>query len=473
MKMTENSNEPRESRTKDAIYDFARNFIKVSFEDLPREAVDAAKMEVLDSLGVALAGSTLRGVPELLELLKEFGGKGQSTVIAADIKLPVIHAAQINATMIHAAEYDDTLEIPLSHPGSVLISTCFAMAEYIGKLSGRECLTAIALGADLMGRWGLAINHKISGDKRGLNLTTLYGYFAAAAIAGRLLGLGEDELINALGIAYHQASGFGVGVDDGALTKRMGPGFAARGGILAALMAKKGITGPKKIIDGQTGIYNAYHQGAYNRETLLRNLGIVFEGADLTIKPYPCCRATHTFIDATLILVKEHNIKPEQVQEVKVTVGKGGTLLCTPLDVKCNPRTPVDAQFSIPWVVATAIVKRRVGMDNATKEGLKDESIRKISSKIKIVTDPDPVFHPLDPGRVEIITKEGSYKKRVDNPYGGPKNPMTLDDCVNKFYECSTYAVKHIPGKNLDRVVELIKKVEKVDNVVEIMEQIG
>jgi 2-methylcitrate dehydratase PrpD len=238
-------------------------------------------------------------------------------------------------------------------------------------------------------------------------------------------------------------------------------------------MAEKGITGPKNIIDGQTGIYNVYHHGAYDRETLLRNLGKTFEGANLTIKPYPCCRGTHPFIDAALILVKEYHIKPEQVQKVTITVGKGGMLLCAPLDVKCNPRTPVDCQFSIPWVVARAIAKGKVDIDNVTEEGIKDENIRKISSKITIEIDPDPIFHPLDPGRVEITTKEGTYKKRVDDPYGGPKNPMTFDDLVNKFYDCATHSGKHIQRKKLDKAVGLIKELETVDNVAEIMVQIG
>ncbi len=157
-------------------------------------------------------------------------------------KVPTPNAAQVNATMAHSLDFDDVHEDAIMHPGVVAIPTALAMAEYVGGLSGREFFTAIALGTDFICRCGLATRPGESIHPYGWHLTTLYGYMTAAGVAARIMGMDEDKMTNAFGIAYHQSSGNGQPVKDGALTKRLGPGMAVRGGIASALMAKRGLT---------------------------------------------------------------------------------------------------------------------------------------------------------------------------------------------------------------------------------------
>ena len=218
----------------DAAYSLAKNLVTVKYDDIPHDVVEATKKQILDIIGVALGGSSRPGVGELAELIGEWGGKAESTVLCYGNKVPAPNAAQVNATMGHALDYDDTGDGP-THPSVVIVPTCLAIAERKGKLSGREFIAAVALGVDMRCRLGQAFR---SGKKTapvcghpgaGWHLTALYGYLAAAGVAGRLLGLDEDRLLNSLGIAYHQCSGNGQCVTEGALTKRMGPGFAARG----------------------------------------------------------------------------------------------------------------------------------------------------------------------------------------------------------------------------------------------------
>lgn len=461
-------------REMDPIFRVARNVIQTRYEDIPDNVVEATKKEILDCLGVGLAGSSASGVGELVELAKEWGGSGQSSVICYGIKVPVPNAAQANAAMIHARDYDDGHAGALVHPGVVSVVTCFAVAERKGRVNGKEFITAVTLSTDLMCRLGLATKPEGSLATAGWHFTTLYGFLSAAAAAGRILGLNEDKMVNALGIAYHQCSGNMQCVLDGALTKRMGPGFAAKGGITAALMAEKGITGAKNCLEGEMGVYNLYHRGGYDAAALTADLGKRFEGLNVSTKPYPCCGITHPFIDAALALVSEHNIRPDEIHGITAFHGEGSRVLCEPLEVKQKPRNLVDAQFSIPWAVAVAVVKKRVSIADFSEAAIKDEDILGISQKVIPQVDASLNRKAVEPGRVEITTKGGeAYSKQVDNPLGSPLNPMTFDDCVSKFLDCAAYSVKHIPDEKLDKVVELIKELERVDDVTEIMGEIS
>ena len=254
----------------------------------------------------------------------------------------------------------------------------------------------MALGSDFICRLGLATRPGENIHQYGWHLTTLYGYMTAAAVAGRLLGLDAAGLTNAIGIGYHQSSGNGQCVKDGALTKRMGPGMAVRGGIASALMAKRGITGARNSLEGKSGIYQVYHQGRYSREALVGDLGKRFESVNVSIKPYPCCRGVHPFIDAGLGLVAKHDIRPQDVEGILINCGEGTNyLLATPFEAKARPRTFVDSQFSIVWGVATAIARRRAGLDDFTQEAIESADILEVTAKISVEVD-----HDLDRGDV-------------------------------------------------------------------------
>ena len=453
----------------DPTYDLVQNIINTEYQDLPAQIVEISKKEVLDTLGVAIAGAGRAGIPELLKLLSSFGGKKQSSVITAGKRMPVIFAIQINASMMHALDYDDAMDNTAAHTGAISVPVCFALSEYLGKISGKQCITALALGADLQARLGLATRYKIGMVKSGWFYASLYGYLTSAAVAGKMIGLDADKLINAFGLAYQKTSGNQQAVIDGALAKRMAVGFAASGGVLAALMAENGITGAKNCLEGEYGLYNMYHRGGYDREALLSGLGKDFKGKDICFKRYPSCRVTHPFIDAALILVKENDIKPEQVSEITVCCGNAGYSLCVPLDVKCHPRNPVDTQFSIPWGIATAVVKRKFSIADISEDALKDVSVIKIAEKIRVQKDASLMGHALEPGRVEIKTRNGAFIKQVDFPSGGPQNPISYNECANKFRDCAAYSIKPLSKEVVETIIEMVSRLEEVEDVSEII----
>jgi 2-methylcitrate dehydratase PrpD len=453
----------------DATYLFARNFINTRYEDLPEGMVEATKKEILDLLGVAVGGSSEPGVKELLEIVTDWGGKEESSIIGCTQKVPAPNAAQVNATMAHALDFDDVHEYAIMHPGIAVIPTCMAIAERKGNVSGKEFITSTALGVDTMCRLALATTPGTNPIKTGWHLTTVYGFLGAAGTAGRMLGLDEERMVNAVGIAYHQCSGNGQCVKDGALTKRLGPGFAVRGGITAALMAEKGVTGAKNCLEGEVGLYRLYMHGDYDAKALTADLGTSFEGINVAIKPYPCCRGIHPAIDAALALAHEQDITAKNIQEIKILVSEEHhTLLCTPQGAKWKPRNPVDAQFSIPWGVATAIARRRVTLEDFTEAAIKNKDILELTNKMEVELDNTLVrLDKVDPTRVKITTKQGEvYSKHVEDPLGSLQRPMSFDDCAKKFRDCA----KKLPDGKIDRLLELIGQLDQVTDIREIIE---
>lgn len=457
----------------DAAYSIAKYLVNTKFEDIPSAAVEAAKKEILDQLGVALGGSSKPGIKELLELNKEWGGKAESTVFCFGDKLPAPQAVQVNAAMGHALDYDDTGDGPV-HPSVVIVPTAFASAERMGKVDGKEFITSVIMGVDLMCRLGGAFRLGLKGPTigghpgNGWHLTPVYGYFGAAGVAGRIFNLDVEKMLNALGIAYHQTAGNGQSVVDGALTKRMGPGFAARGGIVAAAMAAKGITGAHNIFEGELGLSTLYHQGNFDIGALTQDLGKQFKGINVEMKPYPCCKGTHGFVDMALALHTKNKIKPEDVKEVLITC-PGMANLSLPLEVKSHPRNPVDSQFSIPWAVAVVIARGRAGISDFNEEAIISKDILDICEKIKLDMEANPEGKERFRNALQITMNDGQVF--IEKSAGPSNNETALPFSVyeSKFRDCVSYAARPIPGKNIDRIVELVQGLDQVEDVREIV----
>jgi 2-methylcitrate dehydratase PrpD len=293
-------------------------------------------------------------------------------------------------------------------------------------------------------------------------------------MAGKLMRFDEEKMINAMGLAYHQCGGAGSGVADGALAKRMGPGLAARGGITAALMAERGITGERDPLEGRTGLFNTYMGGDYDVKTLTADLGKRFEGANIGDKPYPCCGLTHACIDATLALISRHDIEVDRIRDITIYGGQSVYGLSQPPEIKCAPRTIIDAQFSVPWVVATALVRGRVTVDDFTDEAIKRRDVLEVARKVTGRLEPAMDRHGVGPGGVIITMEDGTeYREEVEHCLGSVERPMTFEDCTKKFRECAACSMKPLPADTVDKVIEMVGKLEKLDDATEIIRLLG
>jgi 2-methylcitrate dehydratase PrpD len=463
--------EPRVSREgkMDASILLSANAVKVTYDDIPRQAVDIAKKDILDTLGVAVAGSSVPGGREIVELQELWGGNQESTVIMFRRRVPSPYAALANGTMSHALDYDDAHESVL-HAGTTVIPAAFAIAERVGRISGKEFITAVTLGIDVVCRLGKATNKHPT--ESGWLYTPLYGIFGAATAAGKLLGLNEQQMVNAFGIAYSQAAGNQQCVPDGALTKRLQAGFAASNGVLSALMASRGLTGTRDTLEGEYGLYQVYHRGDYDPTPLTTDLGSYFATVELIFKPYPCCLGNHSAIDATLALIKEHCLTAEDIDEILVRCSEeNARLLFKPLEIKQKPRVFIDAQFSIPWAVATALVKGKFTMDDITPEAISNPAVLQVAERVKCKVDRKLVKN-LKLSVILEAKRKGRrqmYSKRVDIAKGHPKNPMSWEELATKFRDCGSHAIRPLAKSRMEKVISLIANLEEVKNVAEII----
>ncbi len=455
----------------EAALSLAKNAVKVRCEDIPPEILEITKIDILDLLGVTVAGCTLPGAKEVVELVKEWGGKEESTIVAYGGKVPAYMAAFANGAMAHVADYDDVDDAAVLHAAASVVPASFAIAERVGNVNGKDFITAVTLGLDTVCRMGQAprLSQLVQVGWAG---TPIFGVFGATIAASKLLGLKEEEVVNALGIAYSQASGGFQSALDGAQRKHAYGAFSAKGGVLAALLAGKGISGAKNSLEGKFGLYNLYYQGEYDPTPLTTDLGKRFFSTNLSFKPYPSCRVTHPYIDAALAIVREHNVRPQDVEEITVFVGGHAKILCEPLETKQNPPTTVQAQFSIPYTVAAAVTKRKVVLEDFRPDGIKDPATLQIARKVVPQFDPSLTTKDLiDRGGVEIRVKSGErYSERVDFPYGDPRNPISKEELIQKFRDCVLYSVKPIPKEKVDEVISMITNIEKVKDVSQIVQ---
>lgn len=451
-------------------YVFAENIANTQFGNLPAPAVEAAKKSVIDTLGViAGASGAAPSVRGLVELVKEAGGRPDATIVGFGGKVPAWLAAFANGAMAHCLDYDDIEHESTCHPSSAVIPAAFAIAERIGPVNGKEFITAVALGQDLLLRLALSLPLM---RQPAWHRSAVLSTFASAAAAAKLLGLDREGVVDALGLSLCQSAGtmemrWGVGTDIGG----MYAAFSARGGTLSALLAQKGVAGVKSCFEGKAGLFNVYFEGRYDRNPLISDLGTRFEGVNTAFKPWPACAITHVYIDATLRLIGESKIRPGDIDRIVVYVGDYAQVLCEPLPARQEPASTLDAKFSIPFCVALAAVKGNVVIDDFATPALRDARVLEVARKVTPKSDQRlNTNRGLPPGAVEIRTRQGkTHYKEVAKPYGHPSNPVTWEKIAEKFEDCVRHAVRPLPEGNIRKAIGLARNLEQVSDVAEVI----
>lgn len=440
-----------------------KHIMGAKYEDLGIETVEIVKKLFLDTLGTTIAGSSAEGSEALVNLVKGWGGKEESTVLIYGGMVPAHHAALANCTVARALDLDDVHEAGGGHLSATSVPVSLILAEYIQRpISGRELILAIAVGSDLICRLRCA-------------LTTYPGWlaetlapFGVVAMGGKLIGFDEERLINGMGLAYSQCSTNLQGNVDGAFSVRLQQGLGAKAGVLATVLAERGFTGAKDVFQGVYGFYRLYGHDKYNLEVVTDQLGKRFEIVNNSIKPYPCCKYTHIPIYATLEIVKEHNIDSKAINKITVFTNSNAYNVCALGDHKYLLRNIVDAQFSIPYTVATAAVEGKVFIDDFTKESIKRREVLELAQKVKVEVDPelDKIPQMIVPNRVELEIKGGkSYAKYVEFVKGHPKNPMSMTECIEKFQQCTSFSARPLKQDQIRELIRLVSNLEEVDDM--------
>jgi len=448
----------------------------LEYPRMPLHIRERTKMRVLDFLGVALAGSQIPSSRIMIEVVKELGGTKESTILGERMKVSCTHAALANGTMAHASDYDDDHRSATMHPGAAVVPAALAVAER-EACEGSRLIEAIIAGYEVICRVGEAFLG--TQYHEGFHPTGACGGFGAAAAAAKIFKLSPQEMVWAFGIAGTQASGLEEWKSDGTWIKRMHPGKAAESGILAALLAKRGYTGPATIFEGKYGFLNAFSfERTYDSKKITEGLGEVFVGHDTAFKPYPCCRFLHQVIDGVLEMTKNHEVTPDRVKEIRVKTFKVGIdTLMKPEERRYRPKTIVDAQFSIPFVVGAAMVRKRISLREFTEESIRDSEILEIASKVKGEEDPEYTkgYPERFPTSIEIELKSGSIlKSYVDIPSGDPgkkeyvENPTRFNDAVAEKFLLLISGIPSFSNRGR-KIVRLVQGLDQAQDVSKLM----
>ncbi|MBW1698927.1 MAG: MmgE/PrpD family protein [Deltaproteobacteria bacterium] len=446
----------------------------VTFSQIPSLTVERAKLFIIDTIGVALAGKGAEGVEAAVDTIMAIGGAKDATILCYGKRAPAPHAAMANAMMIHCRDYDDLYEPGGVHVNVSVVPAALAVAQKKGGVSGKEFITAVILAVDLVCR--LAVSVPVF---RGWHVTSTFGIFGAALAAGLILKLPQDSLADALGIAYSQAAGTRQGRLEGSLTKRLQPALACQAGVLAALLAQRGITGPREWIEGSWGLARVYgdsHESIKQQsiEKLHAALGKTFLGDELSFKCYPCCKVAHTAIEATLDLARENNIEAVEVKKVLVEVSSGAyNTVGRPFEIRKNPQ--VDAQFSIPYTVALALIKKEVRLSGFEEKTIRNPAIFELSKRVHVMVNPEMIdssTHMVNlAAKVAIHTDRGIFSRHLATCRGNPLRPLDKEEVFRKFQDCATYG-KALSEKEIEKILDSLTRLEDIEDIDEIFSTI-
>jgi 2-methylcitrate dehydratase PrpD len=449
---------------------YARFVRGLGLDQVPVPVVAKATSLALDTLGSCLASSREEFGRAVLAAAERLGGPPESTLIGTKARTGAASAVLANATLAHGLDFDDTREDAIVHTGCVAVTTSLAVGEALGA-SGRAVIEAMIVGVEVMCRVGLAVPGRF--HARHYHPTSLTGGFAAAAVAGKLYGLTEDQIVHAFGICGSQAGGIIEYLADGSGTKRLHPGWAAHAGVAATLLARSGFSGPESVFEGTHGFYQAFAGGFEEPrlETLLGSLGQTWELAELTLKAYPCGSIAQPYMDCALRLREQHGIKPEQILSIRCRTAEGPIpRLWEPLASKHMPANGYASKFSLPYLLAAILVKGRVTLAEFTDEAVRDQAVLAVAGKVGYEVDATIDYPRQFIGHVAIRLHDGRLlEERQDHPRGGPDFPMTRDEVEAKFRGNAALAVSQ---EQASRIIQIVGDLAAQQHVTALMDSL-
>ena len=437
------------------------------FADLPAEAIDAAKIFVLDLIGCALGAQRTDEVRIAAEVTRQLGGTPDCSVLGLDFKTSCQNAAYLNGISSHVIELDDTHRSSITHVGAPVIPAALAMAER-DKADGATFLASVVVGYEACLRVANAVQP--SHWRRGFLSMGTCGTFGAAAAAGHLRGLDATRLRDALGLSGIQAAGLNSSIyGEGDMGKRLCPGHAAATGIMSVLLAENGFTGSRNIFEQRKGFCESFADD-YDVSRITADLGAVWEINRTSLKPYSCCRYNHASIDALLDILKTESVSVADIAEVKV---RTYDIAVTNRPHRTHPKTLFDAQMSIPFCLAVVAYKGAAGEAAFTEDVISDRALQSFAQKVVVEADPamSQAFPREWPAETQVKLKDGRrFVRHVAHPKGEPEAPMSATEIENKFRELADVA---ITSSAADRVIAAVWDLDRHKDISQVLEAIA
>jgi 2-methylcitrate dehydratase PrpD len=429
---------------------------RIRYEDLPADVVTITKLFTLDTLGVIAGAAKAPGMKELVASLEAWESDGLSTILLGSRKVNPVSAALANGAAAHALDFDDQHDPARVHVFCVVLPAVLAAIEAEKRpISGQDFILALAVGVEVFCRLGLACYNSLG---KGWHPTTALGTISAAAAVSKIFQLDEAQTLSALGLAFVQLSGTTQFIADGALAKRVGPGFAARSGVLAAHLARGGITGPHRFLEGSSGLFNLYERGEVKPEIVVEKFGTHWELRDLSMKPFPCCRCTHTAIQLALEL-RANGLKATDVKSGLIELGEVNRKIVGAAFDRMHVTPVVHAQFNAAYAFAAALADGEVTIRTFAPERIRADDVAYAAS-IETRSTTDYGDTAIAPARVSITTHDGrAFSAEKLTMKGAPDEPMTHAEVLAKFAACLEWGFG-VTGAAVDHLQDFIMNMD-------------
>lgn len=430
------------------------------YDDLPADVVQTIKLFVVDTFGVIGGAAKAPGIGELNRALSRWEAQGSATGLIGKRRYSPPNAALANGAAAHALDFDDMHDPARIHAFCIMLPTMLAAAEDIGKISGRDFILALAVGAEVHARLGFTCFNSLG---KGWHPTMTLGTLAAALGVGRLLRQDAKGLLNTLGLALHQTCGTAQPMLDGVLAKRLGAGIASRNAVTAAFLANEGITGPFVPLEGNAGLFHLLERDEVRPQELLEDIGREWRTRGYAVKPYPCCRCNHTSISLAVGL-RENGLKPLDVRRVDIglpqvnfqTVGQ-------PYDVTRD--SIVHAQFNAAYSFARALTDGKVDLQTYTRPNITDPAIAAFTARVNVFSDPKEKPTDMAPSHIVVTTIDGGRMEVSARVVpGGPESPLTEAQVLEKFRGCMAFGTG-LGDDAVNDFADQIMNLEAVDDV--------
>lgn len=443
---------------------FAEFVHGIKYEDLPGSIVALTKERILDSVGAILAGAGNWAYrDQFLSACQKLGTGDCSAFTTGDMKFPAARAAMIDATFGHAVELDDGHKFAGAHAGTVVVPVAFTLAEQ-NHLTGRDVIPAVVAGYDIVYRIAAAMAP--AQIDKGFHPTSNDDTLGAAATAGKLLGLDKEQLANALGLAGLYASGLMEATVTGQLSKCVMVGNAAYNGMEAVYLAWEGMEGTVSVFEGKDGFFKAKSEQV-DLDTVCEGLGENYLITDTYSKMYPTCRHAQPAIEGALNLMEEYGFGPGDVDHVWVGTHEVAYTLTGKIK---RPKDSGQAKFSSAYGIAIALYENGFGVCHLNPEYTNDTKYLELAERVTVEQDPEvQAVYPTRRGaKVKIYLKDGlELSAEVYDLKGSPNNLVGFEEIKNKFI---TNVKNLMPEEEMNRLIDLIMNMEKLDSVDEVME---
>lgn len=443
----------------DLVENIAAHIVNTTYEDLPQETVIQTKREILDVLGCTVAGLYDGDV----QLIKRALGKFNHYA-------PYEHSLQSVLWMVAAArsnDYDPINDETGDHPSIATVLSSLILPRVSGvTVSGRDMITALALGVDVVLRIRKGTPQRL-GEHPWIAGT--FAPFAAVTATAKLLGLDENQTRNALGLAFTVCSNTAQGLREGTNSYKAHHGWAIRAGIEAAFLAAEGMKGVQAMLEGEYGLYAVYHAQNYDRNLVLDGLGSYFHNRHVGFKIYPCCRLMHGAIDAARKVRQAHGVGAEDIASATVAVNRSAYVLCSKMPWY-KPRLTDDLRFSIPYGVALGFLADQVGMEHFSPQAVDNPQADAIAGKTTVVIDEElnKIKSQLAPTIITVRLKSGQViQERVEMPKGHPNNPLSAEELEHKFRD--NIAWSGLADRSwADQMIDAVMQVEQMADIADL-----